>query len=92
MELFVKGSYKEKYIALQPVKVQCDTERLPICIFSYDGTNRIRFTGQGSQPNLSRFTGTPKTNLLCDGFIIELFGNLSTHFSGKLSASQNVKM
>ena len=32
-----------------------------ICIFPSDGTSRIRFTGQGSQPTLSRFTGSPKT-------------------------------
>ena len=43
-------------------------------IFSYDGTNRIRFTGQGdkalSQPDAS---GPPKIDLLCSsvGIIIE---------------------
>lgn len=38
-----------------------------MCIFPYDGTNRIRFTGKGykshSQPDAS---GPPKTYLLCD--------------------------
>ena len=38
-----------------------------MCIFPYDGTNRIRFTGKGyrthSQPDAS---GPPKTYVLCD--------------------------
>ena len=42
-----------------------------MCIFPYDGTNRIRFTGKGygthSQPDAS---GSPKTYVLCDGIII----------------------
>ena len=36
-----------------------------MCIFSYDGTNRIRFTGQGKYPNLSRFHRHPE-----DGFVM----------------------
>ena len=38
---------KEKtYRIANPSKVQCDTKVSHICIFSYDGTDRIRFTGQ----------------------------------------------
>ena len=41
------------------------------CIFSYDGTDRIRFTGHGykalSQPDAS---GPPKMDLLCDLFAL----------------------
>ena len=42
-----------------------------MCIFPSDGTNRIRFTGQGyraqSQPDAS---GPPKTYLFCDKTIL----------------------
>ena len=42
-----------------------------MCIFPSDGTNRIRFTGQGdqaqSQPDAS---GPPKTYLFCDKVIL----------------------
>ena len=42
-----------------------------MCIFPSDGTNRIRFTGQGyqaqSQPDAS---GPPKTYLFCDNPIL----------------------
>ena len=42
-----------------------------MCIFPSDGTNRIRFTGQGyqaqSQPDAS---GPPKTYLFCDRTIL----------------------
>ena len=38
-----------------------------LCIFSYDGTDRIRFAGQGyeaqSQPDAS---GSPKMDLFCE--------------------------
>ena len=34
---------------MQPVKVQCDTKKHLKSIFSYDGTDRIRFTGQGQE-------------------------------------------
>jgi len=38
-----------------------------MCIFSYDGTDRIRFAGQGytaqSQPDAS---GSPKMDSFCD--------------------------
>ena len=51
----------------EPSKVQRDTKVSSICIFSYDGTDRIRFTGQGyqafSQPDAS---GSPKMDSLCD--------------------------
>ena len=54
------------------VKVQWDTRKcISKSIFPYDGTDRIRFAGQGkealSQPVC---TGTPKTKLQCAVFII----------------------
>ena len=48
-ELVVMDITSEKeYTALQSVQVQCGMLLLRhMCIFPYDGTNRIRFTGQG---------------------------------------------
>ena len=38
-----------------------------MCIFPYDGTNRIRFTGQDSDSPISAGgSGTPKSDLFCD--------------------------
>ena len=64
---FHAGTGEKEYTALQSVQVQCGMLRLRhMCIFPYDGTDRIRFTGQGhkarSQPDAS---GPPKIDLLC---------------------------
>ena len=58
--------FAKKQIALQtrPGAMRYEVSE---CIFSYDGTDRIRFTGHGyeavSQPDAS---GPPKMDLLCD--------------------------
>ena len=50
-----------------------------ICIFPSDGTNRIRFTGQGCKPNLSRSHRHPEDKIcFCDGFIILKKTGMST--------------
>ena len=57
----------KKYIALQTRLGAMRYQVSHLCIFSYDGTDRIRFTGQGykaqSQPDAS---GSPKMDLFCD--------------------------
>ena len=58
----------KKYRIANPSKI-CNAIKLShLHIFSYDGTDRIRFAGQGtyfakSQPEAS---GTPKMDLFCD--------------------------
>ena len=58
---------KNKNIALQTRLGAMRYKVSHMCIFSYDGADRIRFTGQGyeaqSQPNAS---GSPKMDLFCD--------------------------
>ena len=57
----------KKYIALQTRLGAMRYKVSHMCIFSYDGADRITFTGQGyeaqSQPNAS---GSPKMDLFCD--------------------------
>ena len=58
---------QNKNIALQTRLGAMRYQVSHLCIFSYDGTDRIRFTGQGyeakSQPDAS---GSPKMDLFCD--------------------------
>ena len=62
-----------------------------MCIFPSDGTNRIRFTGQSCS---SISAGSPAPRRLC--FVIKNIipekSDLSTHFTGKLPAAQNMEM
>ena len=75
-------------------ELQCDKAILQ-CIFSYDGTDRIRFAGQGtfsaqSQPEAS---GTPKMELFCDsGIILAQLYKMSSHFQIHLLAAQDVEV
>ena len=65
-------SLPKNKVALQTVQVQCDTKEVShLCIFPSDGTNRIRFTGLGSDPTLSRLLLAPR-RLICSAsnFII----------------------
>ena len=61
------GAGSKKYIALQTRLGAMRYQVSHLCIFSYDGTDRIRFAGQGyeaqSQPDAS---GSPKMDLFCD--------------------------
>ena len=62
-----KGTGANKNIALQTRLGAMRYQVSHLCIFSYDGTDRIRFAGQGyeaqSQPDAS---GPPKMDLFCD--------------------------
>ena len=53
-----------------------------LCIFSYDGTDRIRFTGQGTTlPNLSRNVRHPEDRFVMRfDAIIAGFLEMSSHF------------
>ena len=72
---------KIKYIALQPVQVQCDTLRYLICasfpptVLAVSGS-RVKAT----TPNLSWMRPAPRRlKLFCDGYIITACQNLSSH-------------
>ena len=65
-----------------------------MCIFSYDGTDRIRFTGQGkTEPYLSRCVRPPEDEIVLRfEKIIAFFAEKSSHGQRKFLATQNVKM
>ena len=51
--------------------MQCNTKVFHLCIFSYDGIDRLRFTGQDYQVQSQlAAASTPKIDLFCDVMII----------------------